>query len=84
MLRENNVRAGFFERDQYLAVQRHLPPSMQPVVTFAYVTGWRINSEVEATVRKTVASFSFRFLNRPSEKRARVPRSVPRLCAQNE
>jgi integrase len=46
MLRENNVRAGFFEREQYLAVQRHLPTSMQPVVTFAYVTGWRINSEV--------------------------------------
>jgi integrase len=46
MLRENNVRAGFFEREQYLAVQRHLPRSMQPVVTFAYVTGWRINSEV--------------------------------------
>jgi integrase len=40
------VRAGFFERDQYLAVQGHLPTSMQPVVTFAYVTGWRINSEV--------------------------------------
>ena len=46
MLRENNVRAGFFEREQYLAVQRHVPTSMQPVVTFAYVTGWRINSEV--------------------------------------
>jgi integrase len=46
MLRENNVRAGFFEREQYLAVQKHLPTSMQPVVTFAYVTGWRINSEV--------------------------------------
>jgi integrase len=46
MLRENNVRAGFFEREQYLAVQKHLPPSMRPVVTFAYVTGWRINSEI--------------------------------------
>lgn len=46
MLRENNVRVGFFEREQYLAVQKHLPASMQPVVTFAYVTGWRINSEV--------------------------------------
>jgi integrase len=46
MLRENNVRAGFFERELYLAVQRHLPTSMRPVVTFAYVTGWRINSEV--------------------------------------
>ena len=46
MLRENNVRAGFFERDQCLSVPRHLPTSMQPVVTFAYVTGWRIASEV--------------------------------------
>jgi integrase len=46
MLRENNVRAGFFEREQYLSVLKHLPPSMQPVVTFAFVTGWRINSEV--------------------------------------
>jgi integrase len=46
MLRENNVRAGFFERQQYVTVLRHWPTSMQPVVTFAYVTGWRINSEV--------------------------------------
>jgi integrase len=46
MIRENNVRAGFFEWQQYLTVLKHLPSSMQPVVTFAYVTGWRINSEV--------------------------------------
>jgi len=46
MLRENNVRAGFFERDQYLSMLAHLPEDMRPVVTFAYVTGWRINSEV--------------------------------------
>ena len=46
MLRENNVRKGFFERDQYLAVLKHLPEAMRPIVTFAYVTGWRINSEV--------------------------------------
>jgi hypothetical protein len=39
MLRENNVRVGFFEREQYLSVLGHLPTSMQPVVTFAYVTG---------------------------------------------
>jgi hypothetical protein len=28
MLRENNVRVGFFEREQYLSVLRHLPTSM--------------------------------------------------------
>jgi len=46
MLRENNVRSGFFEPEQYLAILKHLPESFRPVVTFAYVTGWRINSEV--------------------------------------
>ena len=45
-LRENNVRAGFFERGAVLGGAKHLPTSIQPVVTFAYVTGWRINSEV--------------------------------------
>ena len=45
MLREDNVRVGFFEREQYEAVLAHLPEGMRPVVTFAYVTGWRINSE---------------------------------------
>lgn len=46
MLRENNVRAGFLEHEHYLAMLQHLPACMRPVVTFAYVTGWRINSEV--------------------------------------
>ncbi|MDQ3673834.1 MAG: site-specific integrase [Gemmatimonadota bacterium] len=48
MLREDNIRVGFFEREQYEAVLAHLPEGMRPVVTFAYVTGWRINSEVLA------------------------------------
>jgi integrase len=46
MLRENNVRAGFLEHEHYVSMLKHLPPCMGPVVTFAYVTGWRINSEV--------------------------------------
>jgi hypothetical protein len=32
MLRENNVQAGFFEHEQYLAVPPHLPEPMRPVV----------------------------------------------------
>jgi integrase len=48
MLREDNVRVGFFEHEQYEAVLAHLPEGMRPAVTFAYVTGWRINSEVRA------------------------------------
>jgi integrase len=46
MLQEDNVRRGFFEREQFEAVRRRLPEEVQPVVTFAYLTGWRINSEV--------------------------------------
>jgi integrase len=46
MLRENNVRTGFFEREQYESVLAHLPSEVQPVIAFAYITGWRIASEV--------------------------------------
>ena len=46
MLRENNVRKGFFERDQFENIQRHLPSYLRGVVAFAYATGWRIPSEI--------------------------------------
>jgi len=46
MLREAAPRKGFFEREQYEAVLRHLPEPLRPVVTFAYLTGWRVPSEV--------------------------------------
>jgi len=46
MLKEDNVRVGFFERDQFLAVRAHLPEPVRPAATFAYLTGWRIDSEV--------------------------------------
>jgi integrase len=41
MLREDNVRRGFSEREQFEAVRRHLPEALRPVATFAYITGWR-------------------------------------------
>jgi len=46
MLQEDNVRRGFFEREMFDAVRRRLPADVEPVVTFAYLTGWRVNSEV--------------------------------------
>jgi integrase len=46
LLREDNVRQGFFERESFESVRSHLPAYVQPVVTFAYITGWRIPSEV--------------------------------------
>ena len=46
MLTEDNVRQGFFERAQLDAVCHHLPAPLRPVVTFAYLTGWRVTSEI--------------------------------------
>ena len=38
-LKEDNVRVGFFERDQFLAVLARLPEPVRPAATFAYITG---------------------------------------------
>jgi integrase len=46
LLREDNTRTGFFEPDQFRSVLAHLPEEIQPIVKFAYITGWRIASEV--------------------------------------
>ncbi|HSP96837.1 MAG TPA: site-specific integrase [Candidatus Dormibacteraeota bacterium] len=45
-LKEDNARKGFFEREQFEAVRAKLPEPLRPVVTFLYITGWRVDSEV--------------------------------------
>ena len=39
--KENNVRKGFFEHEEYLSLVGVLPSELKPVITFAYKTGWR-------------------------------------------
>jgi integrase len=46
MLEEKNVRKGFFELTQFQGVRKHLPEDLQPMTTFAYITGWRMRSEI--------------------------------------
>ena len=46
MLKENNARRGFFERAQFEAVRAHLPHYARAAATFAYLTGWRLRSEI--------------------------------------
>lgn len=46
MLQEDNVRRGFLELEQITAVIAKLPPALQPVIEFAYLTGWRLTAEV--------------------------------------
>ncbi len=46
MLKERNTRTGFLEVDQLNGVMKQLPAELRPVVEFAYITGWRTESEV--------------------------------------
>jgi integrase len=46
LLQEDNVRKGFFEREQLEAVLAHLPEYLKPVAEVAYITGWRVTSEI--------------------------------------
>jgi integrase len=46
LLQEDNVRKGFFEREQLEAVLAHLPEYLKPVAEVADITGWRVTSEI--------------------------------------
>ena len=41
MLKENNVRKGFFEHSEFIALRESLPEYLKPFVTFGYKVGWR-------------------------------------------
>ena len=41
MLKENNARKGFFERDEFLKLRMALPTYLRAIVTFGYRYGWR-------------------------------------------
>lgn len=41
MLKEDNVREGFFEYDEFQRVKAALPAYLVPVAEFGYLTGWR-------------------------------------------
>jgi len=43
MLKENNVRTGFFERHQFEALRKNLPSELKGLITFFYITGWRLS-----------------------------------------
>lgn len=46
VIRLDNARQGFFEDADFYALCTELPEYLQPVVSFAFLTGWRILSEV--------------------------------------
>jgi integrase len=46
MLREHNTRTGFFEEPEFRAVVKHLPEDLRALFEVAYLTGWRVKSEL--------------------------------------
>jgi integrase len=49
MLKESNIRKGFFELDEYKSLKKYLPEELRPIVTFAYHSGWRKNEILNLT-----------------------------------
>jgi integrase len=45
-LHEDNARTGFFEPEQFEAVVANPPEFLKPAIRTAYITGWRVPSEV--------------------------------------
>ena len=43
MSKENNVRKGFFEHGEFIALRSALPSYLKDFATFAYKTGWRVS-----------------------------------------
>jgi integrase len=51
-LKEAAPRQGFFEREQFEAIRKHLPEDLQVAATVAYTFGWRTQSEVLTLERR--------------------------------
>ena len=52
MLKESNVRKGFFERHEHLAIKEALPKYLKAVVSLAYHSGWRKEEILSRTIDK--------------------------------
>jgi integrase len=77
MLHEDNVRTGFFERASFEAVRARLPADEQPVADVAYLTGWRVPSEL-LTRRWTHVDFTAGWLRlEPGETKNGDGRQFP-------
>lgn len=46
MLKEDNRRTGFLEPAEFRAIRAHLPPILQALADVAYITGWRVKSDI--------------------------------------
>ena len=77
MLKVDNVRKGFFESEQYRAVLAHLPDYLKPVATIAYITGWRVKSEILTRQWKHIDVDAGWMRLEPGEGKTREAREFP-------
>lgn len=66
------ARQGFFERERFDAIAKHLADWLRAPATFAYFTGWRVQSEVAPLEWRQV------------DQRARVVKLDPGTTKNNE
>jgi integrase len=77
MLDEDNARKGFFEPDQLATLLTHLPEYLRPVFRVAYITGWRVKSELLTRQWRHV-DFDHGWLRiEPGEDKSRAGRMFP-------
>jgi site-specific recombinase XerD len=77
MLEEDNIRKGFFEEQQLRAVLPHLKVRSRRVVLVAYITGWRVHSDI-LTRRWTHVDFANGWLRmEPGEPKCKEGRWFP-------
>jgi integrase len=76
MLKENNVRRGFFEHEGYLDLIGELPIYLKPLLTFGYYTGARESEILE--LRWTQVDLSSRTVRlEPGTTKNDQPRTIP-------
>jgi len=73
----DNIRTGFFEPEQFRSVVTHLPVEVRPVVEFAYITGWRIASEILPLEWRRVDFEAGEIKLDPGTTKNREPRTFP-------
>ena len=81
MLEEDNVRTGFFEREQYQSVLAHLPDDVQLVIEFGYLRGWRIPSEVLTLEGRHVDFYGREVKLDAANSKNKKPRTFPFTAA---
>jgi len=76
MLKESNVRKGFFEHSEYLALRRNLPEYLKPVLTFGYYTGARVGEILNLRWRQVDLKGGTVHLD-PGTTKNDQPRTIP-------